>query len=142
MPAATSLPVVILWKITCLFLILTPQCAFAGVHLSIKISIFLSISLSHVWQTTVRQATVQGADHSKTGQGVLTGEGLVKLCLRLYRRACVFISRHKSRQCVPKGLTGSLATTPTLLELRFKAWHKNKYTKTHKQKNGLLAVSS
>ena len=120
MPAATSLPVVILQKITCLFLLLKTSVCICRCSAIYK-NIYFSISFSYVWQTTVRQATVQRADHSQTGQGVSTREGLVELCLRLYRRACVFISRHKSRQCVPKGLTGSLATAPTLLELRFMA---------------------
>lgn len=82
----------------------------------------------------VRQATVRGADHSQTGQSVLTGT-LSTLRVGPYRSACV------QTVCVPTDITDSLSAGPTLWELRFKARHKI-HIQTHTHKKGLLAVSS
>lgn len=88
-----------------------------------SISLVKYFLISRITHINLRQATVRGADHSQTGQGVLTVTRL-RLCVRLYRRACVFIETQVETVCVPTDITGSLSAGPTLWELRFKAWHK------------------
>lgn len=108
------------------------------IHLSIYIylSVKITINLSRLADDSeTSHCTGSRSQSDRTGR--VNGDLVETVCRNVQESVCVCVcsSRHKSRQCVPTDITGSLSAGPTLWELRFKAWHKiNIQTHTNKKK--------